>query len=208
MLGITNFWAFVFAGILLNLTPGSDTMYILGRSLAGGVRAGVVSALGITTGSILHTLLAALGLSVILAESAVAFTLVKFVGAAYLTYLGVRYFLKGNGIETGAKHSSASSRRVYLSGVLTNLFNPKVALFFLAFLPQFIDIESKHSFYSFIILGLTFTLTNAIWCTLLALFSATFSKRLRSSTGLQTWLNRVTGMVFILLGVRLFLSRR
>jgi threonine/homoserine/homoserine lactone efflux protein len=161
MLGIHGYWLFVVSGILLNLTPGQDTMFILGRSVTGGVRAGVAAALGICIGSIGHTLLAALGLSAILATSALAFTVVKLAGAAYLIYLGLRLLLTrtAQGAELPATAVAGVPRTAFLQGILTNLLNPKVALFFLALLPQFIDPASEHKTLAFLALGATFITT-------------------------------------------------
>src|SRR5215471_4800731 len=128
MLGIHDYWLFVASGVLLNLTPGQDTFYILGRSIAEGTRSGVASALGITVGSLFHTAMAALGLSAVLATSASAFTVVKFCGAAYLIYLGLRMIVAKKAIaprEPGASGAFNSFR----DGILTNVLNPKVALF-------------------------------------------------------------------------------
>ena len=146
MSGIHDYWLFVAAGILLNLTPGQDTLFIIGRSLTGGVRAGIAAAFGIAIGSLGHTLAAALGLSVLLASSAAAFTLVKLLGAAYLIYLGVRLLCARPARHASAAPAAAGAdpRSALLQGILTNLLNPKVALFFLAFLPQFVVTDSPH----------------------------------------------------------------
>ena len=147
MLGIHGYWLFVCAGILLNLTPGQDTMFIIGRSLTGGLRSGVAAACGISVGSIFHTLMAALGLSAILATSPLAFTIVKFIGAAYLIYLGARLlFAKVSTARNAAPApASADPRAALLQGILTNVLNPKVALFFLAFLPRRLPVPGTRS---------------------------------------------------------------
>src|SRR5262245_29430738 len=133
MLGIHHYWLFIVTAIVLVLTPGQDTFFILGRSLSGGRRAGIAAALGITAGSIIHTFLAALGLSALLATSAYAFTAVKFAGAAYLIYIGVRALLsKANGLGgEGAAAGGDSHWGAFRQGIISNLLNPKVALFFL-----------------------------------------------------------------------------
>jgi threonine/homoserine/homoserine lactone efflux protein len=210
MFGIINYPTFLLAGILLNLTPGSDTMYILGRSIAQGKKAGVLSALGISTGSLVHCLFAALGLSILLAQSAVAFEVVKYAGAGYLIFLGVKSILAkpAGRLSPEPVGGSVSYARIYTSGILTNVLNPKVALFFLAFLPQFIDPRYAQDALPFLLLGLTFFVTGGIWCLLLALFSARLSERLRANPHIKTWLDRVTGGVFVLLGIRLALSER
>jgi len=203
MFGIHNFGLFLAAGILLNLTPGPDTAYILGRSIAQGRDAGVASALGIGVGSILHTCAAALGLSAILATSAFAFVAIKLLGGAYLIFLGIKMLLDRR------KHLTLPSdfrRRTTLSafrqGIFTNILNPKVALFFLAFLPQFIDPLSNTKVTAFVALGLTFVTTGTIWCLIVACFASAWSERLRQSRAFQQWLNRAAGALFVILGLR------
>ena len=208
MFGIHDFVLFVTTGILLNLTPGPDTVYILGRSIAHGRRAGIASALGISVGSLFHTCAAALGLSAFLATSAWAFTAVKLAGAAYLIFLGVRALLERNhdlAIPAHFKRNDAAA--AFRQGILTNILNPKVALFFLAFLPQFIDSATPSKTIAFLILGLTFVTTGTIWCLILAWFSSAFSVRLRESPTVATLLNRIVGSLFIFLGLRLATSR-
>ncbi|MEO0468205.1 MAG: LysE family translocator [Bacteroidota bacterium] len=210
MFGIINFGAFIMAGILLNLTPGADTMYILGRSISQGKRSGVFSALGIASGALLHCLFAALGLSVLLAQSALAFAVVKYAGAAYLIYLGIKLTRSAsNGVMDllTIEESSVSLRKIYFSGMLTNVLNPKVALFFLAFLPQFIDPAYADSVWPFLLLGLSFVATGTIWCLALALFAARMSAHIRQNMKIKTWLDRITGGVFLLLGLKLALRR-
>src|SRR5216110_3051933 len=144
MFGIHNFGLFLIAGILLNLTPGPDTVYILGRSVAQGREAGVASALGICVGSIFHTCAAALGLSAILATSALAFGAIKMLGGAYLVFLGIKILLdRRKHLSLPSNFRRQSIAAAFRQGVLTNILNPKVALFFLAFLPQFIDPASN-----------------------------------------------------------------
>ncbi len=216
MFGIINFGAFIMAGILLNLTPGADTMYILGRSISGGKKSGILSALGIATGSLVHTILAALGLSVILAESEMAFNVVKYLGALYLVYLGVMALRsKANPEEFNITQNGAtddtqnSGRKIYLSGILTNVLNPKVAIFYLAFLPQFIDPGfTGNPMFSFLLLGIAFTLTGTIWCLLLALFAARLANKIKNNYQIKIWLDRITGIVFIGLGIKLALSEQ
>lgn len=209
MFGIINFEAFVLAAVILNLTPGSDTMYILGRSVAQGTKAGIFSALGISTGVLVHCLFAVLGLSVILASSPLAFNLVKYAGAVYLIYLGLRMFLNQSKAKLDLqKDEAVSIKKIFTSGILTNVLNPKVALFFLAFLPQFINPGYDKSYLSFLILGLVFVLTSTIWCVGLAFYAAKFSGKVRENLKFKKWLDRVTGSVFILLGVKLALTEK
>ncbi|UII32539.1 LysE family translocator [Fulvivirga ulvae] len=210
MFGIINFETFLIAGILLNLTPGADTMYILGRSISQGKKAGILSALGISTGSIFHIIFATLGLSIILAKSAMAFLIVKYLGAAYLIYLGFKSlgFKANSKLDLETKTLRVGNMRIYMSGILTNILNPKVALFFLAFLPQFIDPNYAQSSISFLVLGLTFLFTGTVWCLILALFASRLSDQIRKNYKIKLWLDRVTGGIFILLGIKLALSER
>lgn len=210
MFGIHDFGLFLVAGLLLNLTPGPDTAYILGRSIAHGRRAGVASALGIGVGSIFHTCAAAFGLSAFLATSAWAFSAVKLAGAAYLIFLGLRTLLqRDHGLRMPDEFKQNDHAAAFWQGILTNVLNPKVALFFLAFLPQFIDSETPSKMAAFLVLGLTFVTSGTLWCLVLAWFAAAFSTRLRGNATLATMLNRVVGSLFIFLGLRLaFAARR
>src|SRR6202022_5656 len=204
MVGIHDFGLFLAAGILLNLTPGPDTVYILGRSIAQGRDAGVASALGICVGSIFHTCAAALGLSAILATSALAFGAIKLLGGAYLIFLGIKMTLhRRKQLSLPSNFRRRSSAAAFRQGVLTNVLNPKVALFFLAFLPQFIDPASNVKGLAFLILGVAFVTTGTIWCLLLAWFASAFSERLRTNETIPQWLNRTAGALFIFLGLRL-----
>ncbi len=209
MFGIINFGAFIITGLILNITPGADTMYILGRSISNGKKAGILSALGIATGSLVHTLLAALGLSVLLAESQMAFDMVKYAGAAYLIYLGIKALTNKSqaAFELDTANADTKLGKIYLSGILTNVLNPKIALFYLAFLPQFIDPAYPNPFISFVALGFAFTITGTIWCLLLAIFSAKLSAKISSNYRIKTYLDKITGGVFIFLGIKLAMSK-
>lgn len=209
MLGIHDYWLFVATGVLLNVAPGQDTFYILGSSIAQGRRIGVASALGICTGCIVHTLAAAVGLSAILASSASAFFAVKLAGAAYLVYLGIR-FLGTPPYAASAYGRGAPGRawKAYYQGILTNVLNPKVALFFLAFLPQFIEPNSQAKIAAFLVLGLSFVATGTVWCLLLALGAARVRGFFAGAPRSFKRLSQAAGTVFILLGVRLAFSER
>jgi threonine/homoserine/homoserine lactone efflux protein len=209
MAGIHDYWLFVATGVLLNLTPGQDTFYILGRSIAHGTRAGIASAFGITVGSTIHTILAALGLSAILATSASAFTIVKLAGAAYLVYLGVRMLAAPPAAApaTGGA-SGAGVITAVRDGVFTNVLNPKVALFFLALMPQFIDPESPAKVTAFLVLGLTFITTGTLWCLTLAVCAGRLRGFfVRHPRGWRT-VAQSAGGLFVLLGLRLAMSKR
>ena len=209
MFGTQHLWLFVISGLLLNITPGQDTLYIVTRSVAQGRAAGLWSVLGISSGSIVHTLAAAFGLSAILATSAQAFTAVKLAGAAYLVYLGARMLLERTRAEDGAAALPPVERAwdIYRAGVLTNLLNPKVALFFLAFLPQFVAPESAGRVTPFLFLGTVFVFNGTMWCLVLVLCASALSARLRGSPSGTRRLRRATGAIFVGLGARLALSK-
>lgn len=205
MFGIENYLGFILAGIILNLTPGTDTMYILTRSISQGRKAGIYSALGISTGGLIHTLFASFGLSVILAKSAVAFAIIKYLGVAYLLYLGAKMLLdKSNSFENSMDEgASLDLTKIYKQGVLTNVLNPKVALFFLAFLPQFINPDYATGSLPFLILGITFMATGTLWCLFLAYAASQITKTLRTNDRIGLIMQRVSGLVFIGLGLKL-----
>ena len=207
MLGTHDLWAFFLASFLLWITPGPDNMYILARSVAQGRRAGLVSALGIGSGVLGHTLAAALGLSAILAASSWAFVAVKVAGAAYLIYLGIAALRRPRTPLVAPTLEIASGWRVYRQGVLSNILNPKVAVFFLAFLPQFVDPGSGWGPLPFLLLGGLFVTGGTLWCALFALGAATASAALRRSPRLLVWLERLSGCVYIALGLNLLRSR-
>ena len=204
MLGIHDYWLFVATGVLLNLTPGQDTLYILGRSIAQGRQTGVASALGISAGGVVHTLAAALGLSAVLATSASAFIALKIAGAVYLVYLGVRMLIT-RPAPVGATDIAAlvDMRTAFRQGVLTNVLNPKVALFFLALMPQFIDPDSSTKVAAFLVLGLTFLTTGTAWCFVLALGASHVRNVFAARPSALQGLSRVSGALFIFLGLRL-----
>ena len=216
MFGIENYLGFILAAILLNLTPGTDSMYIITRSISQGQTAGFYSVLGITSGILVHTLLASLGLSVLLANSPTAFMLVKYIGAGYLCYLGVKMLMSkqqpliASRLQDSEKPKSIKPLdhwQIYKQGVLTNTFNPKVALFFLAFFPQFIDSSYAYGMLSFLMLGLTFATTGFIWCLCLAMLASKFSKKLRENPKIESMMNKISGVVFMGLGIKLLTEK-
>ena len=166
MFGTHDLWLFVLSGFLLNITPGPDTLYIVGRGSTQGWRAGAFAALGIGAGTLVHISAAALGLSAILAASATAFVAVKFIGAAYLLYLGIS-LIRSAGVSQSSPGAAlvrpASILSIFVQGFLTNVLNPKVALFFLAFLPQFVGSEASSKPLAFLLLGAIFDVNGTIW---------------------------------------------
>jgi threonine/homoserine/homoserine lactone efflux protein len=209
MLGIHHYWLFIATAVVLILTPGQDTFFILGRSIASGRPAGIAAALGVSAGTVVHTCAAALGLSALLATSPNAFMAVKFAGAAYLLYIGVRALLARSNALPGAQTSGASGRwPAFRQGIVTNLLNPKVALFFLALMPQFISVGSTNKISAFLVLGLSFVTLGLLWCTTLAVGAAYLRRALLRRPSLASWMNRIAGTVFIALGLRLATARQ
>ena len=209
MLGIHDLWLFVLSGLLLNITPGPDTLYIVGRSSAQGWPAGAVAALGIGTGALVHICAAALGLSAILAASAAAFTAVKIVGAAYLVYVGISLIRSKSSTQKTAidsGHRPTSMRGIFFQGFLTNVLNPKVALFFLAFLPQFVSSDAPSKPLAFLLLGAIFDFNGTIWNLLVAWSTARISSRFGTGDQFKTWFNRCVGGLFVCVGIRLALA--
>lgn len=211
MLGTHDLALFVISGLLLNMAPGPDSLLIMARSATQGWRAGSAAALGIGAGTCVHIVAAALGMSALLATSATAFMVVKLIGAAYLLYIGVSMLLakRQDGAAPGAGELPALPyRRIFAQGFLTNVLNPKVALFFLAFVPQFISPDSEHKALAFLLLGAIFNINGMLWCHFLALSTAFAQQRLQVGRRVGLWLQRSTGGLFALLGVKLALADR
>lgn len=208
MFGTQHLLVFILAGISLNLVPGQDTLYIIGRSIAQGRRAGVVSVLGIGSGCLVHILLASLGLYAVLAVSPLAFTAVCLAGGVYLVYLGIMAVYKKGSVLSPVQPGSGSDGMwlVYRQGLLTNLLNPKVALFFIAFLPQFIDPVSNYGAFSFLFLGLLFFCTGTAWCMFVALFASGIADTLRRNPTIQRGFEYFTCVLFIGLGIHVLVS--
>jgi len=200
MFGITNYWIFLTSSVLLNITPGADIIYVISRATVGGRRVGIVSALGICTGILIHTILVALGLSLILKSSAVAFNIMRGLGTAYLVYMGIKALVKEDSILTANEAKDEKLSAVFRQGVLTNALNPKVALFFLALLPQFVATNNPYGPVPFLLLGLTFFTTSIIWCIFLAYVASFASRLLNKSEKVSKIANKVTGIIYIILG--------
>ena len=167
-----------------------------------------MSVLGISTGSIIHTLLAAFGLSVIIAKSILLFNVIKYAGAAYLLYVGYKMLTDKQQLDGSNKNfdKTVNYLKVYRDAVITNVLNPKVALFFIAFLPQFIDPAVKNTILPFLVLGITFTTTGAIWCSMLAVFSAAIFNRLKANKSISAYINKICGVALIVLGIKVAIT--
>ncbi|ACU91152.1 LysE family translocator [Desulfomicrobium baculatum] len=206
MIDVIHYPLFIITAVTLNLYPGPDTIYILTRSTAQGRAAGVASALGISSGCVIHALLGALGLAAVVMASATAYQMIKWAGAVYLVYLGLT-MLRAYGHDAAhAVSTKQSTGRIYVQGVITSLLNPKVALFFLALIPQFIAPSAAHPGLSFLALGLTFVATSTLWSLVLAMAAGAFHRRLASGPGAR-WLKRLGGGLLIGLGARLAFSK-
>lgn len=212
MFGTQNLALFVVAGLLLNIAPGPDSLLIMSRSATQGWRAGSAAALGIGTGTIIHIFAAALGLSAVLATSSTAFMVVKYLGAAYLLYVGLSLLrakkMPATDVDSSLATPALSLRRIYFQGFLTNVLNPKVALFFLAFVPQFISPQALNKTLAFIALGCIFNFNGMLWCHFLAVSSAFASRRIQAGRSVSLWLNRLIGTVFVSFGVKLAITER
>lgn len=205
--GTQHLALFMISGLLLNITPGQDTLYIVGRSVSQGRRAGLLSVLGIVTGCALHAVAAAFGISAILATSAHAFAAVKLAGAAYLCYLGVRMLIERTDHTQETRFAQESGWAIFRAGLLTNVLNPKVALFFMAFLPQFVSPSAESRVMALLFLGAVFIFNGTWWCVILVVSASAMSRRLRAPNAPGVFLKRATGAVFIGLGVRLAATR-
>ena len=199
---------FFTAALLLNITPGPDMAYVLAHSVRRGRRAGFVAMGGVWTGAFLHVVLAALGLSALLASSAVAFTLVKYLGALYLVWLGIQAWRASGESMPQATGQVISGRSTFGRGVLVAALNPKVAVFFLAFLPQFVvpgagPVGAQLFLHGCLIIVVAgFVEPPMVW------FAAGFAKRMRENVRMQRWLDRALGSLFIALGLRLAMASK
>lgn len=204
--GIDNLSVFLVATLALNLTPGPDMLYVIGRTVGQGRRSGVVSALGIGAGCLFHVLAAAIGISAVLAYSAIAFQLIKYAGATYLIYLGVRMLL---GRDTGGQQirsEETSLIRTFGQGAVINILNPKVALFFLAFLPQFVSSDVSSAVLPMTVLGLCFLISGTSVLIVVSLVFSYGSKWLVRDSRFNRMREYFTGSIFVLLGFRLALA--
>ena len=194
---------FLIASALLVVAPGPDIIYVLTRSITQGRRAGFAAALGFATGVIFHTALAALGIAALIRSSEFAFSLVRYAGAAYLVYLGIRTLMNRSAFQLSSDHSSLALWTVYKQSVIGNVLNPKVTLFFLSFLPQFINVNAGHVELQMVLLGVIFMLQTVLIFGAIAFFSGVIGEKLRSNSAIADRLNIFAGIIFIALGMRI-----
>jgi threonine/homoserine/homoserine lactone efflux protein len=206
---LNNFLFFALASLVLNITPGADMLYVATRSTAQGMKAGIVSALGISAGCIVHLIAAVAGLSAIIAGSAIAFSMIKYAGAVYLAWLGYRsFFSKQNIFKLGEDTGKKSLLSIFRQGVLTNVLNPKVALFFLAFLPQFIQPAKGNAQWQILLLGAWFNISGTIVNILVAVLFGKMGNWLAGKEWFIRWQNKITGILLVALGIKVALSSR
>lgn len=195
-----HFLLFLGAAVLLAIAPGPGMLYVLARTLAGGRREGVLSSIGTFLGGLVHVLAAATGLSLVLATSAAAFAIVKYAGAAYLIYLGVRMILSAGRDTQIELPVAGSARSPFWQGILTEALNPKTALFFLAFIPQFVNRASGGIFWQFLVLGAMSVALNTTCDLVVTMLAAPIGARLRASAKLRRRQRAATGLTLIGLG--------
>ena len=200
--------AFVFASVVITLAPGPDILYVLAKGIAQGRRPALIAAAGFCSGLTVHTAAAACGLSALLVASATAFTIVKLFGAAYLIYLGIRAILSRGLISLPENSAALSDRKIFAQAFLMNVLNPKVALFFLAFLPQFIRSDQGNAPQQFVLLGIGFGIIAFVIFSTVGVFSAVLGKQVRAHPVVARFLDRVAGTAFVFLGLRLAFSTR
>ncbi|NVK09495.1 MAG: LysE family translocator [Tenacibaculum sp.] len=204
-MGIENFIAFLVATVLFVLTPGIETVFLINKSISQGRRSGVYTSFGLNTGALVHTLFGALGLSIMVAKSAMFFALIKYLGAAYLIYLGVAKVMSKKGLiaDTNEEQKKDSAKSSFTSGFVTNILNPKVALFFIAFFPQFISPTEIENPVPFIILGVIYATMTTVWYLVLTSFAGSFSTKIKENEKIGVRLNKVSGAIFVLMGLQI-----
>jgi threonine/homoserine/homoserine lactone efflux protein len=209
MFRIENFYLFLSVSLLINLSPGPDMLYTAARSLSQGTKAGILSALGIFSGCLIHTTAAVFGLSKIIQESVFLFSIIKYAGAAYLIFLGMRSFFRKNKTQSNiVKLEPISYKKIYFQGMMTNVLNPKVAIFFLSFLPQFIDPQSTFLKEQIAFLGLWFDVQGTLILILVALVTGYFQVMLQKNKAFWNWQEKITGLILVALGIKMLFTRK
>lgn len=208
MFGIQHYDAFLLACVALTLTPGLDTFYILARSGREGHMVGLGAALGTNSGCVVHTLAAVLGLSAILMTSAMAFTVLKYLGAAYLIWIGLRMLFSRQSTHAPTETRGRGFAAAFRQGMLTNVLNPKVALFYLAFLPQFISLRANHPQLGLLVLGVSFICVALSWSLVLALLGGRVHRLMQEKPHVEQWMDRACGVVLLGFGLKLALQQR
>jgi threonine/homoserine/homoserine lactone efflux protein len=207
MFHIQNLYLFFIASLLLNLAPGNDMIYVASRSISQGIKAGIISALGVFIGCFVHILAAVFGLSIIIMQSTFLFEIIKLLGAGYLVYLGVKAFINKSGFNNDiATLPKVDTWKLLKQGIITNSLNPKVALFFLSFLPQFIQVSSPLYKAQLFSLGLWFDVQGTLVLMIVAFLVGKTSKLIKRNKKFWRIQGKVTGLILIGLGIKVALS--
>lgn len=208
MIDISYFSAFLFTSLVILIAPGPDMAFIMSRSIGEGRKAGIATALGMQVGVFVHICLAAFGLSAILMTSAWAFQIVKYIGAAYLIYLGIQTLRRGKKINITSEKNTISVRKAFLQGALTDIFNPKVALFFLTFLPQFINPQVSNTIEQFFTFGLIFSVVGLVIDIVTSIMASLLRQKLSKNKRVLWWQQKISGFTLLSLGAWLAFERR
>ncbi|MDR2009366.1 MAG: LysE family translocator [Bacteroidales bacterium] len=201
-----NIWGFIATAIVLTIMPGPDILFVLTQSISRGKKAGMVFAAGLCTGLIFHIAALSLGLSVLIKESPDTFILLKVFGAAYLVFLGIKSFLGRNKASFRLNYEKIDSRKLYTKGILMNLLNPKVILFFLAFFPQFIDINSPNTAIQICFLGFLFIIQAFIIFSTVAILADKLSEKIMQKPRMPYIMNIIESVLFVAIGISLLFT--
>lgn len=210
MLGIENIGSFIISAIIVVTTPGIDTIMVLTRSISKSKTAGLYSALGVSLGLVFHTCAVTFGLSLIIAKSAIAFSLIKYLGVGYLIYIGTKALL-AKSEQTEIKPTEIKiegSQKMFLTAFISDVLNPKIAIFFLAFLPQFIKTSEINNPIPYLLLGSIMFFITLIWCSFLALMGSKVAILFNRNKNAEKWMNKTSGLVFILLGLKVAMTKK
>jgi len=207
MEGIVNFQLFIISSIIIIMAPGPDFIYVTTRGVSDGSKAGLISAFGISAGLLVHTLFAAFGLSAIIQASRIAYLVIKYLGAAYLIYIGVKALTSKNNAKESENKKIYKSGNIFKQGILTNVFNPKAIVTFMAFLPQFVNVHISHPISQFILLGVILAAMAVIWFGIVGYFAGFFGSIIKRSNLIQSGIKYISGSIMILLGLRLAIKR-
>ncbi|MFO7658863.1 MAG: LysE family translocator [Bacteroidales bacterium] len=205
--GIVNFQLFIISSIIIIIAPGPDFIYVTTRGISDGNKAGVISAFGISAGLLIHTLFAAFGLSAIIQASRIAYSIIKYLGAGYLLFIGIKALISKNNIAELKTCSTHKNGNILKQGIVTNVFNPKAIVTFMAFLPQFVNANILHPITQFTILGLVLSTMAIIWFGFVGYFAGTFGLIIKRNKIVQNGIKYISGSIMILLGLRLALKK-
>ena len=207
MEGIINFQLFIISSIIIIIAPGPDFIYVTTRGISDGNKAGVISAIGISAGLLIHTLFAAFGLSAIIQASRIAYSIIKYLGAGYLIFIGIRAIISKNKIDEFKTDRTYNNGNIFKQGILTNVFNPKAIVTFMAFLPQFVNVNISHPVTQFILLGLILSTMAIIWFGFVGYFAGIFGSIIKRNKIIQDGIKYISGSIMILLGLRLAIKK-